>query len=129
MADVLYLLVTIIVVVGATAFWINNIGRRKRAESDLRLEMRLLEEQARMQKKNQTQPDAAVAVAAPIPPVPSAPAPMVRVGKDGQDLGELSAVTVAEMLRDGRLTRADFFLDVATNSWKALADHSEIGRP
>jgi hypothetical protein len=121
MIGVLCFLIAIVVVVAATAFWIDRVARRRRTESDQRLEMRLLEEQARMQKRNKA------AAAALIPPVPAAPAPMVRIGKDGQDLGELSAATVAEMLRDGRLTRADFFLDAQTNAWRALADHPGLG--
>ncbi len=45
----------------------------------------------------------------------------IRIARNGEDMGEHSLSTVLEMIEDGSLTNADYFLNTTTNEWESIA--------
>jgi hypothetical protein len=53
--------------------------------------------------------------------------PKLRIAANGQDLGEFPVITVKEMLKSGRLTRQDYYLDIGSNEWVPLDHRTDLG--
>ena len=53
-------------------------------------------------------------------PPPPGYEPQMRIASNGQDLGEMSVATVKLMMKSGKLTLEDYYLDERINDWMQL---------
>jgi hypothetical protein len=61
-----------------------------------------------------------VSLPAAHPPPPKRSEKMLRIAKDGEDLGEISESQVVAMLKDNAISLRDFYLDLTKNEWVEL---------
>lgn len=99
----------------------------RKKQRDLQIQL----QQAQLQKLNEMPrmmppPTPQMMMPPPMPPPPPTFESKLRIASDGHDLGELPLTTIKVMLKSGKLTPQDYYLDSKSNQWLELGTYPAL---
>jgi len=103
------------------------VGPNPKKEKEDNAKQSLLQQQIALQRAQlETMQKLLLPAARFSPPQPPGAKLLLRIAKDGQDLGNIEVSKVKEMLKKNELSHQDYYFDVDANEWMPLDCHPGI---